>query len=81
MVLGIISIVGSCGPVTGITAIILANQELKAIRNGESAEAGKTLCQIALWTGWIGTVVCTLFWIGYFLLMVVFIGGFGGMVG
>jgi hypothetical protein len=73
MILGIVSIIGSCGPVTGIAAIILANQELKAIRSGLSTESGRTLCQIALWTGWIGTIVCGLFWIGYVLLMVFFV--------
>jgi hypothetical protein len=65
LILGILSIVGSCGPVTGIIAIILANQELRAIQDGQSPEAGKTLCQVGLWTGWIGTIACGLFWIGY----------------
>lgn len=74
LILGIISIIFSCGPVTGIAAIIIANQELRAIRDGQSPEAGKTLCQVALWTGWIGTVACGLFWIGYAVIIVFAVG-------
>ena len=74
MILGIMSIIVSCGPVTGIAAIILANQELRAIREGQSPEAGKTLCQVALWTGWIGTVACGLFWIIYFVIILFAVG-------
>ncbi len=74
MILGIMSIIVSCGPVTGIAAIILANQELRAIREGQSPEAGKTLCQVALWTGWIGTVACGLFWIIYLVIILFAVG-------
>lgn len=77
LILGILSIVGSCGPVTGIIAIILANQELRAIQEGQSPESGKTLAQIGLWTGWIGTIACGLFWIGYFgiIIFAIALGG------
>jgi len=79
IILGISSIVMSCGPFTGIIAIILANQELRAIQNGTAPMAGKTLSQIGLWTGWIGTVVCTLFWIVYFAFIFMAVsGGLGG---
>lgn len=74
LVLGLLSIIGSCGPVTGIAGIVLANQELKAIRNGMAPEAGKTLAQIGLWTGWIGTIACGLFWIAYIAVIVLAIG-------
>ncbi len=74
MILGILSIVSSCGPVTGIIAIVLANQELRDIRNGAAPEAGKTLSQIGLWTGWIGTIACGLFWLAYIGIIVFAIG-------
>lgn len=77
LVLGLLSIVGSCGPITGIAGIVLANQELKAIRNGTAPEAGKTLAQVGMWTGWIGTIACGLFWIAYIAIIVLAIG-FGG---
>ncbi len=77
LILGIVSIVMSCGPVTGVAAIIMANQELRAIREGLSPAAGKTLAQIALWTGWIGTVLCTLFWIAYVGIIVLMVGAGG----
>lgn len=77
LILGIVSIVMSCGPVTGVAAIIMANQELRAIRDGLSPEAGKTLAQVALWTGWIGTVLCTFFWIVYVGIIVLMIGAGG----
>ncbi len=77
MILGILSIVGSCGPVTGIVAIILANQEMRDIRNGISPESGKTLAQVGLWTGWIGTIACGLFWLGY-LAIIIFAIAVGG---
>ncbi len=67
MILGILSIISSCGPITGIAAIILANQELSAIRDGSSSPEGKILAQIGLWTGWVGTVVCGLGGLIYFL--------------
>lgn len=72
MILGLFSIIGSCGPITGIIAIVLANQELRDIRENRSSPAGETLAKIGLWTGWIGTVLCTLFWIAYF--GVIFLG-------
>lgn len=74
MILGIVSIAMSCGPVTGVAAIIMANQELRAIREGLAPEAGKTLAQIGLWTGWIGTVGCTLFWLAYIGFIVLLVG-------
>ncbi|MBX7151187.1 DUF4190 domain-containing protein [bacterium] len=77
LILGLLSIVFSCGPVTGIAGIVLANQELNAIRNGSAPEAGKTLAQIGMWTGWIGTIACGLFWIAYIAIIVLAIG-FGG---
>jgi len=77
LILGILSIVSSCGPVTGIIAIVLANQELRDIRNGVAPEAGKTLSQIGLWTGWIGTIACGLFWLAY-IAIIVFAVGMGG---
>ena len=77
LVLGILSIVGSCGPVTGIVAIILANQEMRDIRNGVSSEAGKTLAQVGLWTGWIGTIACGLFWLGYFAIIIIAVAAGG----
>lgn len=77
LVLGILSIVGSCGPVTGIVAIILANQELRDIRNGVSSESGKTLAQVGLWTGWIGTIACGLFWLGYLAIIIIAVAAGG----
>ena len=69
MILGLFSIIGSCGPVTGIIAIILANQELRDIREGRSSAAGETMAKVGLWTGWIGTIVCGLFWIVYMAII------------
>jgi hypothetical protein len=63
--------------VTGIIAIVLANQELGAIRDGLAPEAGKVLAQIGLWTGWIGTILCGLFWIAY-IGVIVFAISMGG---
>lgn len=78
LILGICSIVMSCGPFTGIVAIVLANQELHAIREGGAPESGKTMSQIGLWTGWIGTVACTLFWVAYAVFIFVMVGSVGG---
>lgn len=78
LILGILSIVSSCGPVTGIIAIVLANQELRDIRNGMAPEAGKTLSQIGLWTGWIGTIACGLFWLAY-IGVIIFAVSLGGL--
>lgn len=75
LILGILSIVSSCGPVTGIIAIVLANQELRDIQNGAAPEAGKTLAQIGLWTGWIGTIACGLFWLAYIGVFVIALSG------
>jgi hypothetical protein len=53
LVLGIASIVLSCGPFTGIPAIIVGSKAKKAVEAGEANNGGMALAGVIL--GWVGT--------------------------
>lgn len=56
LILGILSLV-LCGCLTGIPAIIMGSNGLKAIASGEADPGEKTLVQIGWILGIIGTVL------------------------
>ncbi|MCB0832163.1 MAG: hypothetical protein KDC45_01735 [Bacteroidetes bacterium] len=61
--LGISSFLPFCGPITGITAILLSAWELEKIKSGNSSGAGRLAATLGLWTGFVGSVVWLLYWI------------------
>lgn len=75
LVLGILGIVCSCGPLA-IIAWYLGNQEIKAVREGRSPVAGEGLAKVAKVLGILGTVlfVLTLLWIFFWGGLVVLQG-------
>lgn len=59
MVLGILAFV-SCGPLTGIPAIIVGKAEMNAIKQGQAPPAGMTIAKIGFYTGIVSTVLFAL---------------------
>lgn len=57
LVLGIVSLVFSCGLITGIPAMILAQRAKQEIAAAHGAETGEGLASAGFWTGLVGTVL------------------------
>ena len=72
LVLGVVSLVFSCGLITGIPAMVLAQRAKQEIRDSQGAETGEGLASAGFWTGLIGTVLT-----GLALLAVVAVFAFG----
>lgn len=68
LVLGIVSIVMSCGLLSGIPAIIIGHKARQAVREGQADNDGLALAGII--TGWIGTILITLVVIAYIAFVV-----------
>jgi hypothetical protein len=66
LVLGILSVLG-CGLFTGIAAIITGSKSRKAAAEGQADNGGMGMAGLIM--GWIGTVLVTLAWIGYFVFL------------
>jgi hypothetical protein len=66
LVLGILSVLG-CGLLTGIAAIITGSKSRKAAAEGQADNGGMGLAGLIM--GWVGTVLVTLVWIGYFTFL------------
>jgi uncharacterized membrane protein len=70
LVLGIVSIVGTCGFFTGIPAIILARQSMAEIDAAQGAQTGRGMAQAGFWTGIVGSVLMVLLIIFYIGVLV-----------
>lgn len=70
LVLGILSLV-SCGPFTGIPAIILGTRARAEIRQAAGAEDGEGLATAGSITGWIGTILLGLAWLALLAIFVI----------
>lgn len=70
LVLGIVSIVGTCGFFTGIPAIILARQSMAEIDASQGAQTGRGMAQAGFWTGIVGSVLMVLLIIFYIGVLV-----------
>jgi hypothetical protein len=57
LVLGILSIVGSCVFVTGIPAMVLGRRAMKRVDESNGQLGGRGLAQAGFWTGLAGTVI------------------------
>lgn len=57
LVLGILSIAGSCTFVTGIPAMVLGRRAIKAVDASGGTLGGRGLAQAGFWTGLAGTVL------------------------
>jgi hypothetical protein len=57
LVLGIVSIVGSCTFVTGIPAMVIGRRAIRAVDESGGRLGGKGLAQAGFWTGLVGTVL------------------------
>jgi hypothetical protein len=77
LVLGILSWV-TCGIFTAIPAWIIGQNELSAIKRGESSPAGKTTAQIGMWLG-ISNIILSILAILFTLLILIL--GFGLGIG
>lgn len=70
LVLGVASLL-LCWP-AGIIAIVVGNQELKAIRNGQSPPAGQGYAKIGVALGWVALavmVIAVIVWVAYVVLV------------
>ncbi|MBN1632537.1 MAG: DUF4190 domain-containing protein [Ignavibacteria bacterium] len=73
LVLGILSWV-TCGIFTAIPAWIIGQNELAAIKRGESSAEGKTMAQIGMWLG-ISNIILSI--LAILFTLIVLILGFG----
>lgn len=73
LVLGILSWV-TCGIFTAIPAWIIGQNELSAIKRGESSPAGKTTAQIGMWLGISNIMLTILVIIFTFLVLILGLG-------
>lgn len=76
--IAIIALVASCVCISGfflagIAGIVMGHIAVKQIK--VTGESGLGLAKAALWVGYILTGLWVLFWVGYFLIFVVLIGG------
>lgn len=73
LVLGILSWV-TCGIITAIPAWIIGQNELSAIKRGESSPAGKTIAQVGMWLGISNIILTILVIIFTFLVLILGLG-------
>ncbi len=73
LVLGILSWV-TCGIFTAIPAWIIGQNELSAIKRGESSPAGKTTAQVGMWLGISNIILTILAIIFTFLVLILGLG-------
>jgi len=70
LVLGICSLVMSCGPFTGIPAMMLARQAIRDIDASPQRYNGRGLAVAGFWTGLAGTVILGLVLLFYIAIIV-----------
>jgi hypothetical protein len=73
LVLGILSWV-TCGIFTAIPAWIIGQNELSAIKRGESSPAGKSIAQVGMWLGISNIILTILVIIFTFLVLILTLG-------
>ena len=70
LILGILSL-ACCGFFSGIPAIIMGKSELNAIKEGRASEANKSIANIGMILGIIGSSLSLLAIIGYAILLAI----------
>jgi uncharacterized protein DUF4190 len=71
MILGIISFTLSCGPLTGIPALILGYKSRRQIDSDPNRYDGRGMATAGIILGWIGTILCGGFWLVYLVVIVI----------
>lgn len=60
LVLGVLSVAGSCGFLTGVPAMVVGRRVMRAVDESGGRLGGKGLAQAGFWTGFAGTVIAVL---------------------
>ena len=75
LILGIVSVAGSCTFITGIPAMVLGRRAIRRVDASNGQLGGKGLAQAGFWTGLVGTVLGVIA-----LVLVIGVFAFGGVL-